>query len=75
LDRVRAVATPLQAAHVGHIKSLPWCLQGDPDERGDTLDQLDLDDPLPKLDERFHSLEAETDADARLNSYLDAKPV
>ena len=46
----------------------------DPDERGDTLDRLDLDDRLNELDERFYSLEAETDADARLNTYLDANP-
>jgi len=47
----------------------------DADARGNTLDQLDLDDRLHELDERFYALEAETDADARLNTYLDANPV
>jgi hypothetical protein len=47
----------------------------DPDERGDTLDQRDLDDRLHELDERFYALEAQTDADTTLNTYLDANPV
>ena len=47
----------------------------DPDERGDILDQHDLDDMLHELDERLYALEAGTDADARLNSYLGANPV
>lgn len=47
----------------------------DSDERGDTLDQLDLESRLSELDERFYALEAETEADARLNAYLDANPV
>jgi Domain of unknown function (DUF4375) len=46
----------------------------DPDERGDMLDQLDLDDRLDELDQRFYALEGETDADSRLNAYLDASP-
>lgn len=46
----------------------------DPDERGNRLDQLDLDDRLNELDERFYGLEGETDADAKLNAYLDANP-
>jgi hypothetical protein len=46
----------------------------DLDERADTLDRLDLGDRLSELDERFYALEAETDADARLNAYLEAKP-
>jgi hypothetical protein len=46
----------------------------DPDGRGDLLDQLDLDDRLDALAERFYTLEGETDADARLNAYLDANP-
>lgn len=47
----------------------------DPDERGETLDRFDLDDHLHELDERFYALEAETDADAKLNTYLDTNPV
>jgi hypothetical protein len=47
----------------------------DPDERGDTIDRLDLDDRLHELDERFYALEAETDADGTLNAYLDANPL
>lgn len=46
-----------------------------PDERGETLDRLDLDDRLHELDERFYALEAGSDADVRLNTYLDANPV
>lgn len=47
----------------------------DPDERGDVLDQLDLDGRLQEMDERFYDLEAGTDADARLNAFLDANPL
>jgi hypothetical protein len=47
----------------------------DPDERGSTLDRLDLDDHLSELDERLYDLEAEADADAKLNAYLDVKPI
>jgi hypothetical protein len=46
----------------------------DPDERSDTLNQLDLDDRLHKLDERFSALESQTDADAKLNTYLGSNP-
>ena len=47
----------------------------DADERGDMLDQLDLDDRLDELDERFYALEGEMDADARLNAHIYANLV
>jgi hypothetical protein len=46
----------------------------DPDERADKIDKSDLFDRLRQLDERFHALEASTDADGRLNAYLAANP-
>lgn len=47
----------------------------DPDERGDLLDQLDIDHRLHELDELFYNLEGETDANARLNAHIGANPL
>jgi hypothetical protein len=46
----------------------------DPDERGNAIDQRDLYDRLQELDERYYDLESSTDADARLNAYLESNP-
>jgi hypothetical protein len=46
----------------------------DPDERGEAIDQRDLYERLQEFDERYYDLEASTDADARLNAYLEANP-
>ena len=47
---------------------------GDPDERGEAIDERDLYDQLQDLDARYYELEGSTDADARLNAYLEANP-
>ena len=46
----------------------------DPDERAEKIDRGNIFDRLQQLDERFYALEASTDADAKLNSYIAANP-
>jgi hypothetical protein len=45
---------------------------GDPDARGDAIDEGDLYERLNELDDDYYALESATDADARLNAYVAA---
>jgi hypothetical protein len=44
---------------------------GDLGDRADRIDRGDLDESLHELDERLYALEGVSDADGRLNAYID----